>query len=1033
MQAKLLLRVDGAGGAKADINAVREALRTLANSGQLSMRELAVATKNARTQIAALRQEARAGVQNAAQSVHNTIQAGRNLVFAAAGGSLAVQAGSSIKDAGIKLDQIQLMLKFSQGATEAGNALNFIREQSDRLGASFPVAAEGFAQISIAAKDTAVSSEDVRQVFMGLLEAQAVMGLSNEALEGSFRAIQQIMSKGQVQAEELRGQLGDRLYGAFQIAARGMGYTTQQLNDLLQRGMVPATQFIPRFAAELRKMVGPEVATLTDRAAASFNRLQNALFFAQANAAKGGFLDALAESAETIAASLGDPNVQQNLAAVAATMGQLVNLVVQNADTILAVMAAIGGARGGAAIGGWLGTMAGGPVGAAAGTAIGGLIGGAGTYALTKSTIVGASTTSASERPAIESVNQLLVQRRDLLQEQALLTNSLGRAGKASADQYSSRLKEVNLQLSGITTKLKGFQGTELPKQIQWKPLNPEKKAPEALPDPFALPDPDRIRAEAQATVALLKARNDAAEAALDAQMKDGLVTLQQYTAERNKLIASSFDAEIAARSRESAALGGAIAQLKAQNNPQATRQAGDLADRKLGVDAEVKVLGIERKAALDAADVDAKQMERDLAAFRRQLNIQTLQAQGRDTEAALAELDANHLEWLRKAGKDAEAADLAGKLFNASKGQIELQKLLTAVQRAQDKYEGARDDITAGRVTGVIGTETEGRSKLRAAKDEYQKTLAEIRAEWEKTRASGTFSAEQIEGFDRALSTAAGKLKAYDSPLRSMLRDWGSQFDNLERASVGWANSALDALTQLVTTGKADFRGFATSVLQEIARIQLAAVASSAISGMSGVMGSVIGAGLSAAFGGGVSSTGTYTSYNGAAGGGYINSKGDVIGPGSDTSDSVASVVPAGSYVLRAAAVRAYGRAELERLLASGKYHAVKLSRGEKVVEPGNVNKLGLRLLDRINNADRYADGGLVGRAAARVQKEVARGGDVNVSVPVTVQGSSGIDEERADRMGRRIEASTRQIVREELNMAQAPRGALSRGGYER
>ena len=59
------------------------------------------------------------------------------------------------------------------------------------------------------------------------------------------------MSKGTVQAEELRGQLGERLPGAFNLAAQAMGVTTQELNKMLDNGEVLAIDLLPKLAEVL--------------------------------------------------------------------------------------------------------------------------------------------------------------------------------------------------------------------------------------------------------------------------------------------------------------------------------------------------------------------------------------------------------------------------------------------------------------------------------------------------------------------------------------------------------------------------------------------------------------------------------------------------------------------------------------------------------------------------------------------------------------------------------------------------------------
>lgn len=53
--------------------------------------------------------------------------------------------------------------------------------------------------------------------------AGSALALSKDQMDGVFLALGQMISKGKVQAEELRGQLGERLPGAFDMAAKAMG------------------------------------------------------------------------------------------------------------------------------------------------------------------------------------------------------------------------------------------------------------------------------------------------------------------------------------------------------------------------------------------------------------------------------------------------------------------------------------------------------------------------------------------------------------------------------------------------------------------------------------------------------------------------------------------------------------------------------------------------------------------------------------------------------------------------------------------
>jgi tape measure domain-containing protein len=102
------------------------------------------------------------------------------------------------------------------------------------------------------------------------------MGLRADQTSGVLLALQQMISKGTVQAEELRGQLGERLPGAFQIAARAMGVTTAELGKMLEQGQVVAEDFLPKFGKALEENLGGAAEKAADRLDAAVNRFDTA-------------------------------------------------------------------------------------------------------------------------------------------------------------------------------------------------------------------------------------------------------------------------------------------------------------------------------------------------------------------------------------------------------------------------------------------------------------------------------------------------------------------------------------------------------------------------------------------------------------------------------------------------------------------------------------------------------------------------------------------------------------------------------------
>lgn len=170
--------------------------------------------------------------------------------------AFAKQAG----DAAMQLDRLENRFRAATGSFEAGRReLEFVRQVAGRLGLDLMSAADSYSSLTAAAAGTSLAGQGVRDVFESVAQTSAILGLSSEQTQGALLALEQMMSKGTVQAEELKGQLGERIPGAFRIAAEAMGVTTAELGKMLEQGQVVADDFLPKFATALRNNYQGEI------------------------------------------------------------------------------------------------------------------------------------------------------------------------------------------------------------------------------------------------------------------------------------------------------------------------------------------------------------------------------------------------------------------------------------------------------------------------------------------------------------------------------------------------------------------------------------------------------------------------------------------------------------------------------------------------------------------------------------------------------------------------------------------------------
>ena len=184
--------------------------------------------------------------------------------------------------------QNQLALSVGDDPKKIAAEYAYIRAQADRIGVSFEEAAKGYAKFAAAASLAGRSSQEIRYVSEAFQEVGVVAGLTADDMGGVFKALEQIYSKGKIQAEELRGQLGDRLFGAFEIAAKALKDQFPNLDKAMQKGMVTSEQLLA-IAEQYRKTVANRLPTAMESLTANQNRLNSAFFDFKVLIADSGF------------------------------------------------------------------------------------------------------------------------------------------------------------------------------------------------------------------------------------------------------------------------------------------------------------------------------------------------------------------------------------------------------------------------------------------------------------------------------------------------------------------------------------------------------------------------------------------------------------------------------------------------------------------------------------------------------------------------------------------------------------------------
>ncbi|AMR32387.1 hypothetical protein A0256_13625 [Mucilaginibacter sp. PAMC 26640] len=219
----------------------------------------------------------------------------------------ALQLATASFGSNRQLQAIDASLKFTLGSTEAASdKIKELRDNALLLGQDFLPVAESYAKFAGAARAANFPLSETDRIFKAVSVAGARFNLTADQVSGALLAVQQMISKGTVQSEELRGQLGERLPGAFAIAAKAMNVNEKALGKMLQTGQVLAADLLPKLATQLEKDYGLKAGESIDNLNSSVGRLSTSFDLLIQGDRVGGFFKQIIDGAAAGIRSLND-------------------------------------------------------------------------------------------------------------------------------------------------------------------------------------------------------------------------------------------------------------------------------------------------------------------------------------------------------------------------------------------------------------------------------------------------------------------------------------------------------------------------------------------------------------------------------------------------------------------------------------------------------------------------------------------------------------------------------------------------------
>jgi tape measure domain-containing protein len=217
-----------------------------------------------------------------------------------------------------ELDKLQgfnaIMSVSTKTADDVSKSYDFLRKTADRLGVQFDSLTSNYAKLVAALPPGIQGMLTAEKVFTGVAMAARTLHATNVDTQLMFYAVTQIASKGVVSMEELRRQLGEKLPGVIQIAAKALNTLPETLEAAIRKGAVSSEKFLPIFGDGLIRTFAESSEKASISVSAAIARLTNVWVDFVKNVLDSGAGNAIVGVFDALREKLSDPYLIERFA-----------------------------------------------------------------------------------------------------------------------------------------------------------------------------------------------------------------------------------------------------------------------------------------------------------------------------------------------------------------------------------------------------------------------------------------------------------------------------------------------------------------------------------------------------------------------------------------------------------------------------------------------------------------------------------------------------------------------------------------------
>lgn len=223
--------------------------------------------------------------------------------------------------------EIDLLQSSIKGLTGSTQDFEYLTQEAFRTATAIEDISQSYKGFYAAANMSGFSKSQIQEQFSSLLTGLRGAGLKQTPIKFALLSVEQMYSKGKIQAEELRRQLANALPGAFEFMASAANVTTAELSEMMKKGLLPANKYVPLLIKEIERYYKTGFIENVKSLDAAFLNLHNATVLLVDSMMKTDMSKGLVEGIKSLTDLLRDKNFIYLLARIGDLIGLIFSLV----------------------------------------------------------------------------------------------------------------------------------------------------------------------------------------------------------------------------------------------------------------------------------------------------------------------------------------------------------------------------------------------------------------------------------------------------------------------------------------------------------------------------------------------------------------------------------------------------------------------------------------------------------------------------------------------------------------------------------